>query len=165
MINNHGKFIEQPMTSNLKREWHPLIQSSLFSRGHASLHLAVLVPPSVSPSKIFLNCERLTHYCSCPNIPNEIAVYPALFKVVLDISNALIRNGLPHKETLLSKRIGYHFQLKGQSNYLCHIFQATTILFKKIHKRLELNKAGYMATPVTCRGSDREDHWRIWAGR
>ena len=47
----------------------------IFSRGHATLHLAVLVGPSVT----FLNCERFLHYRSCPTVRDWIAVYPALF--------------------------------------------------------------------------------------
>ena len=37
------------------------------------------VPPSVPPSKIFMNCERCMQYCSCPTVHDWIAVYPALF--------------------------------------------------------------------------------------
>ena len=36
------------------------------------------VPPSVPPSKIFMNCERFMQYCSCPTVRDWIAVYPAL---------------------------------------------------------------------------------------
>ena len=50
----------------------------LFSRGHATLHLAVSVGRSVGPVT-FLNSERFLHYCSCPTVRNWIAVYPALF--------------------------------------------------------------------------------------
>ena len=57
--------------------------SCIFSRGHATLHLAVsvgrLVRPSVRPSVTFLNSERFLHYCSCPTVRDWIAVYPALF--------------------------------------------------------------------------------------
>ena len=55
-----------------------------FSRGHATLHLAVSVGPSVrpsvGPSVTFLNSERFSHYCSCPTVRDWIAVYPALFQ-------------------------------------------------------------------------------------
>ena len=37
------------------------------------------VSPSVGPSVTFLNSERFSHYCSCPNICDWNAVYPALF--------------------------------------------------------------------------------------
>ena len=52
-----------------------------FSRGHATLHLAVLVSRSVRPSVTFFNSEQFLHYCSCScsTIRNWIAVYPALF--------------------------------------------------------------------------------------
>ena len=44
----------------------------IFSRGHATLHLAVSVGrsvrPSVRPSVTFLNSERFSHYCSCPTV-------------------------------------------------------------------------------------------------
>ena len=50
----------------------------LFSRGHATLHLAVSIRPSVGPVT-FLNCERFSHYCSCPSVRDWIAVYPTLF--------------------------------------------------------------------------------------
>ena len=33
----------------------------------------------VGPSVTFLNSERFLHYCSCPNVGDWIAVYPALF--------------------------------------------------------------------------------------
>ena len=53
---------------------------SLFSRGHATLHLAGRsVGPSVRPSVTFLNSERFLRYCSCPTVRDWIAVYPALF--------------------------------------------------------------------------------------
>ena len=51
----------------------------IFSYGHATLHLAVSVRPSVRPSVTFLNCERFSHYRSCPTVRDWIAVYPALF--------------------------------------------------------------------------------------
>ena len=58
--------------------------SLVFSRGHATLHLAVSVGRSVGrsvgPSVTFLNSERFLHYCSCPTVRDWIAVYPALFK-------------------------------------------------------------------------------------
>ena len=41
----------------------------LFSRGHATLHLAVSVRPSVRHI-----------YCSCPTVRDWIAVYPALLR-------------------------------------------------------------------------------------
>ena len=54
----------------------------VFSRGHATLHLAVLVGPLVRPSVgwsvTFPNCMRFLHYCSCPTVRDWIAVYPAL---------------------------------------------------------------------------------------
>ena len=37
------------------------------------------VGPSVRPSVTFLNCERFSHYSSCPTVRDCIAVYPALF--------------------------------------------------------------------------------------
>ena len=52
----------------------------IFSRGHATLHLAVSVGRSVPLLVTFLNCERFSHYCSCPTICDWIAVYPALSK-------------------------------------------------------------------------------------
>ena len=39
------------------------------------------VGPSVHRSKIFLNCERFSHYCSRLTVRDWIAVYPALFMV------------------------------------------------------------------------------------
>ena len=55
----------------------------IFRCGYATLHLAVLVKPSlrpsIRPSITFLNCEQFSHYCSCPTVRNWIAVYPALF--------------------------------------------------------------------------------------
>ena len=47
----------------------------VFSRGHATLHLAM----SVGWYKIFLNPEQYTHCCSSPTVRDSIAVYPALF--------------------------------------------------------------------------------------
>ena len=55
------------------------VSDLVFSRGHATLHLAVSVRPSVRPSVTFLNCDRFSHYCSCPTVRDWIAVYPALF--------------------------------------------------------------------------------------
>ena len=46
----------------------------IFSRGHATLHLAVSVRRKVA----FLNSERFLHYCSCPTVRDWIAVYLAL---------------------------------------------------------------------------------------
>ena len=37
------------------------------------------VRPSVRPSVTFLNCDRFSHYCSCPTVRDWITVYPALF--------------------------------------------------------------------------------------
>ena len=37
---------------------------TIFSRGHATLHLAELVGPSVT----FLNCKQFSHYCSCRTV-------------------------------------------------------------------------------------------------
>ena len=51
---------------------------TLFCRGHATLHLAVSVGPSVRPSVTFLNCERLLHYCPCQTVRDCPAVYPTL---------------------------------------------------------------------------------------
>ena len=56
---------------------------SVFSRGHASLHLAVSVSPSVGRLVTFLNSQWFLHYCSCPTVSDWIAVYPALFIVEL----------------------------------------------------------------------------------
>ena len=58
------------------------LNQNIFSRGHATLHLAVLVGRSVRPSVTFLNCEQFSHYCSCPTVRDWIAVYPALFLFV-----------------------------------------------------------------------------------
>ena len=66
-----------------QRQFEPLLRSPkfskvklyLFSRGHATLHLAVSVGRSVRPSVTFLNSE---HYCPCPTVRDWIAVYPAL---------------------------------------------------------------------------------------
>ena len=50
----------------------PIRHFYLFSRGHATLHLAVSVRPSVCPSirpsVTFLNCERFWRYSSCPTV-------------------------------------------------------------------------------------------------
>ena len=62
---------------------------SLFSGGHATLHLAVSVGmsvgrpvgPSVGRSVTFLNSKRFLHYCSCPTVRDWTAVYPALFLI------------------------------------------------------------------------------------
>ena len=51
----------------------------IFSRGHATLELAVSVRRYVGRSEILLNCERFSHYSSCPTVRDCIAVYPALF--------------------------------------------------------------------------------------
>ena len=53
------------------------IRSVLFSRGHATLHLAVSVGPSVRPLVTFLNFDRSSHHCYCPTVRDWIAVYPA----------------------------------------------------------------------------------------
>ena len=46
-----------------------------FSRGHATLYLAV----SVRPLRIILNFERFLHHGPCPTVRDRLAVYPALF--------------------------------------------------------------------------------------
>ena len=55
----------------------------VFSRGHATLHLAVsvrpLVAPSVGPSLKFLKCERKLSNRPCQTVRDCPAVYPALF--------------------------------------------------------------------------------------
>ena len=55
---------------------------AIFSRGHATLHLAVSVGRSVRRlvhPVTFLNFEWYLHYCSCLTVRDWIAVYPALF--------------------------------------------------------------------------------------
>ena len=51
----------------------------VFLVADATLHLAVSVGRSVSPSVTFLNCDWFMHYCSCLIVRDWIAVYPALF--------------------------------------------------------------------------------------
>ena len=51
----------------------------VFSRGHATLHLAMLVGRSVGPLvRHIFEFERFSHYCSCPTVRDWIAVYPVL---------------------------------------------------------------------------------------
>ena len=57
------------------------MRSVLFSRGHATLHLAESVRPSVRPSVTFLNSDRFSHYCSWPTVRDWIAVHPALLPI------------------------------------------------------------------------------------
>ena len=68
--------VDTSETSLVEAEWPPH-DEEFINRGHATLHLAVLVGRSVGPSVTFLNSERFLHYCS--TIPDWIAVYPALF--------------------------------------------------------------------------------------
>ena len=63
----------------------------VFSRGHATLHLAV----SVGRSRTFLNSEQFLHYCSYPTVRNWIAVYLALFKTNHRVPKCTI-NGSAH---------------------------------------------------------------------
>ena len=56
----------------------------IFSRGHATLHLAESVGRSVGLSATFLNSERFSHCRSCPTVCDWIAVYPALFELLTD---------------------------------------------------------------------------------
>ena len=70
---------EKMMSSGSQGLW---LFIQFFFRGHATLHLPVSVYPSVRPSvrpKYFWNCERFSHYCSCPTVRDWIAVYPVLF--------------------------------------------------------------------------------------
>ena len=50
----------------------------IFSRGNATLHLAMSVSRSVGrsvhPSDTFLNSERFLHYCPCPTVRDCLAV-------------------------------------------------------------------------------------------
>ena len=43
---------------------------------------------SVAPSVTFLNCERFSHYCSCPSVRDWIAMYPVLFTFSLSLNKA-----------------------------------------------------------------------------
>ena len=72
-----------------------------------------LVCPSIRPFVTFLNCERFSHYHSCPTVRDWIPVYPALFfsascvkawkvekyrNASVDLSNiSLRRNFMVHK--------------------------------------------------------------------
>ena len=47
---------------------------SVFSRGHATLHLAVSVGTKVT----YLNYKRFLHYCPCQTVRDCLAVYTAL---------------------------------------------------------------------------------------
>ena len=53
----------------------------IFSRGHATLELAVSVCPSVPPSEILLNWVRFPHYGPCQTVRDCFAWYPALLKL------------------------------------------------------------------------------------
>ena len=62
------KGLVKPVTNYMSKA--ALLSSfSIFSRGHATLRLAVSVGrsvrQSVGPSVTFLNCDRFLHYCSC----------------------------------------------------------------------------------------------------
>ena len=46
--------------------------SDIFSRGHATLHLAMSVGKLVRRSVTFLNSKRFLHYCSCPTVRDWI---------------------------------------------------------------------------------------------
>ena len=59
-----------------------MLNQPLFSRGHATLHLAVSVGRSVGRSVTFLNSEPFLRYCSCPTVRDWIAVYPALLSSI-----------------------------------------------------------------------------------
>ena len=82
------------MPSRLSGMWLQLhrLQYIVISREYATLHLAAsvgpsvrpVVRPSVRPSVTLLNCERFSHYCSCPTIRDWIAMYPALFPLKCD---------------------------------------------------------------------------------
>ena len=71
---------------------YTMYKVTFFSRGHATLHLAVSVGPSVGPSIrlsiTFLNCERFLHYCSCPTVRDCLAVYPALLSCNVTLSKS-----------------------------------------------------------------------------
>ena len=62
----------------------PTVRSNArFSYGLATLHLRVSVGRSTVCLVTFLNCERFLHYCSCPSICAWIAIYPALFFLLI----------------------------------------------------------------------------------
>ena len=68
---NSGKEIILHCTVTLHHE------NTLFSRGHATLELAVSVGRLVR----FLIREWFSHYRSCPTVRDWIAVYPVLLKI------------------------------------------------------------------------------------
>ena len=63
---------------------------AVFSRGHATLYLAVSVRMSVYPSVTFLNSELFLHYCSCPTVRDWIAglVFLAQTKVAVEVNSS-----------------------------------------------------------------------------
>ena len=70
----------------------PIVQNlTVFSHGHATVHLAVSFSSSISQSELFLNCERFLHYCPCPTIRDCLAVYPALLPLVNSITMCWVR--------------------------------------------------------------------------
>ena len=58
----------------------------IFSRGHATLELAVSVRRYVGRSEILLNCGRFLHYSSCPTVHDWIALYPDFFLPAVHLS-------------------------------------------------------------------------------
>ena len=82
-IASYINFIHVKSTASCRFRFLSCFSTTLFSRGHATLHLDRSVGPSVRPSVgrsvTFLNSEWFSHYCSCPTIRDWIAVNPALF--------------------------------------------------------------------------------------
>ena len=58
------------------------VDTRLYTMPYQSVHslVALSVCLSISRSITFLNCERFSHYCSCPTVPGWIAVYPVFFQ-------------------------------------------------------------------------------------
>ena len=93
----------------------PFHSSLFFSRGHATLHLALSVGRSVGrsvrPSVTFLNSERFSHYCSCPTLRDWIAVYPALLNLNKSSCWQLIEYVQDIKSVLNVKKTINYFKL------------------------------------------------------
>ena len=107
--------------------------SDIFSRGHATLHLAMSVGKLVRRSVTFLNSKRFLHYCSCPTVRDWIRPCFMLTQVdfifsfhlflllIGETPGAVVSNvTLPSRNSKLYRR-GYEqqIQLSWKSEFSC----------------------------------------------
>ena len=98
---------------------HDHLHSDLFSRGYATLHLAMSVGKLVRRSVTFLNSKRFLHYCSCPTVRDWIAGCRVSSLVILKVCSGLAQHDSSRRlSELFTSRFSNHSNLPRRKIFL-----------------------------------------------